>query len=300
MDWKPAYVGISEKDFTERIAQLWKIFEKCELCPRKCGVNRLAGETGYCKETTRLRISNYAPHMGEEDVLLGENGSGLVFITGCHLRCSYCLNYQVSLYGKGYEISEEECARIMLTLQNQGCPNINFVSPTHFTPNLVKAIYLAAKEGLSIPVVWNCSGYESVEVIKLLEGIIDIYLPDIKYSRSDSARAFSNAEDYFERCKESIKEMYRQVGDLKIENGIARRGLLIRHLILPDGLAGSEEVLSFIAKEISIDTYVNIMSQFRPSGEYNPRLNRPITAKEFDDVMAIAEKIGLKRATGVY
>jgi putative pyruvate formate lyase activating enzyme len=290
----PSYLKLSESQFNERIQQLYDILRHCELCPRKCGVDRL-NKTGYCNAGYNLRISYYGPHHGEEDILVGNRGSGTIFLSGCSLRCVYCQNYSISILGEGKDISEEECAGIMLQLQNRGCHNINLVTPTHFAPQLVKALSIAAHKGLRLPVVWNCGGYENVDVIYLLEDIVDIYMPDIKYSRRDSAVLFSNAEDYFERCKEAVKEMHRQVGDLEIEDGIARRGLLIRHLVLPEDLAGSEAVLSFIAREISPHSYVNVMGQYYPRSGCPVKLNRRITDEEFRWTVEIAKKLGLRR-----
>jgi len=293
MEFTPGYIKLSEKKFNGRIEKLHSILRNCELCPRKCHVNRLKGERGYCKAGKNLEISSYGPHFGEESVLVGQHGSGTIFLTWCNLKCSYCQNYEISITGKGNVISGKDCAKIMLHLQKHGCHNINFVTPTHFTPQLVKAIKIATEDGLKLPIIWNCGGYEHVEVIKLLEGIIDIYMPDIKYSREDSAKTYSHAADYFERCKEAVKEMYRQVGDLQINKGIAQRGLLISHLILPNDTAGSEEILHFIAREISPDSYVNIMAQYHPCGNPTSELNRCITKEEFHSVINTAKSLGL-------
>jgi len=291
---RPSYLKLSRNEFERRIEKLYQILENCELCPRKCHVNRLKNEKGYCGAGKELMVSSYFPHFGEEDVLVGRNGSGTIFLTWCNLRCVYCQNYEISNLGEGAAITEEQCADMMISLQRNGCHNINFVTPTHYTPHLVKAIAIAAEKKLRIPIVWNCSGYENVEVIKLLKGIVDIYMPDFKYGNSEYAKRYSNAPDYFERCKESIIEMHRQVGDLKIRNGIAYKGLLVRHLVLPNNIANSEKVLEFIAK-ISKNTYVNIMSQYRPSGEAcrYPEINRRISEDEFKYVVDVAKKFGL-------
>jgi putative pyruvate formate lyase activating enzyme len=280
----------------KRIEELYKILESCEICPRKCKVNRLEGEKGFCKAGKELRVSSCFPHFGEEDPLVGSRGSGTIFLTNCNLRCVYCQNYEISHLGIGKEISADIAARMMLELQDLGCHNINLVTPTHFTPQLVKAIGIAAKKGLRLPIVWNCGGYENVETIRLLDGIVDIYMPDIKYSSSEVAKRYSSAPDYFDRCKEAVKEMHNQVGDLKIYKGIAYRGLLIRHLVLPNELAGSREVLRFIAK-LSKNSYVNIMAQYRPEGEAykHEELNRRPTRAEFLRVIEFAEKLGLTR-----
>ncbi|RLI78880.1 radical SAM protein [Archaeoglobales archaeon] len=296
MEFNPSYLKLYESgELKDRIETLYNILESCELCPRKCGVNRLEGEKGFCK-ADELMVSSYFPHFGEEDPLVGVHGSGTIFLTHCNLGCIYCQNYEISHLGVGEVVSEERVAKMMLELQALGCHNINLVTPTHYAPQLVKAIAIAAEKGLRSPVVWNCGGYENVEIIKLLDGIVDIYMPDIKYSSSEVAKKYSFAPDYFERCKEAVKEMHRQVGDLKIQNGIAYRGLLIRHLVLPNNLAGSEEILRFI-RSLSKDSYVNIMSQYRPEGEafkYEELSRRP-TREEFMKVIELAKKLGLTR-----
>lgn len=296
MKFKPNYLKLHESgELKDKIDALYNILESCELCPRKCGVNRLKGEKGFCK-AEKLKVSSYFPHFGEEDPLVGVHGSGTIFLTYCNLRCVYCQNYEISHLGVGEIVSEERVAKMMLELQALGCHNINFVTPTHYAPQLVKAIAIAVEKGLRLPIVWNCGGYENVEIIKLLENVVDIYMPDIKYSSSEVAKKYSFAPDYFDRCKEAVREMHRQVGDLKIQNGIAYRGLLIRHLVLPNNLAGSEEVLKFI-RSLSKDSYVNIMAQYRPEGEaYKYKeLNRRITKEEFMKVIELAKKLGLTR-----
>jgi len=260
-------------------------------------VNRMKEDKGYCRSGKQLIVSSYSPHFGEEEPLVGVGGSGTIFLTNCNLLCLYCQNYDISHLGDGAPASEEETADCMIYLQRRGCHNINFVTPTHFTPQLVRAIEIAIPKGLHLPIVWNCGGYENVETIRLLEGVVDIYMPDIKYSSSDSARKYSNAPDYFDRCKEAVKEMHRQVGDLLIEDGIAKRGLLIRHLVLPNDAAGSREVLKFIAEEISTNTYLNIMDQYRPmykAYDYE-ELSRRTTLKEYKRVVEMAEELGLER-----
>jgi len=280
-----------------RVEKLYEILKSCELCPRKCRVDRTKGEKGICRSGLNPVISSVGPHFGEEPELVGRHGSGTIFFTYCNLGCIYCQNYNISHRGYGKEITVEELAKQMLFLQEIYCHNINLVTPTHFVPQIVKAIEIAKRQGLKIPIVYNCGGYENVEVIKLLEGIVDIYMPDIKYSDDEIAGKYSNASDYFERAKESIKEMHRQVGDLQVEDGIAVRGLIIRHLVLPDNLAGSQEILRFISEEISKDTYVNIMDQYRPMFKASsyPELNRRITSLEFSKVVDLARRFGLYR-----
>ncbi len=313
MKFQPCYLKLYESgELDERVEKLYSVLESCELCPRKCKINRLEGAQGYCKSGKELMISSYSPHFGEEEPLVGisrlpiadvfrvshTGGSGTIFLTSCNLLCLYCQNYEISHLGQGAESSIDRISGIMLHLQNKGCHNINFVTPTHFTPQLVKSIKVAVGKGLRLPIVWNCGGYENVEIIKLLDGIVDIYMPDIKYSGSEPAKKYSNTPDYFDRCKEAAKEMHRQVGDLKLdERGIAYRGLLIRHLILPNDLAGSEAILRFISEVISTNSYINIMSQYRPEGrayQYK-ELNCYPTKDEFYRVIDTAKDIGLTR-----
>ena len=295
---KPSYFDLHKTgEMDKRIKSLYKFLENCELCPRKCKVNRIRGEKGFCGMGRDLQVSSYGPHFGEESPLVGIFGSGTIVLTGCNLLCVYCQNYEISHHKQGKSINEKILADFMLTLQKDGCHNINLVTPTHFAPQLVKSISIGSKKGLKIPIVWNCGGYESVEIIKLLDGIVDIYLPDIKYGRKDSAEMYSNASDYFERCKESVEEMYGQVGNLKVDHqGIAYKGLLVRHLVLPENRSGSKEVLDFL-RSISKDVYVNIMDQYRPLGKacFHKELDRGITAEEYRNVISYAKKIGLER-----
>jgi putative pyruvate formate lyase activating enzyme len=297
--FEPSYIKLYKGgELDERIERLYKILESCELCPRKCKVNRLMGEKGYCKSGRELVISSYGPHFGEEPELVGRNGSGTIFMTNCNMLCIYCQNFDISHLGYGEEISISGMAEKMLSLQNRGCHNINLVTSTHFAPQLVKSIEAAAGRGLKLPIVWNCGGYENVEVIKLLTDIVDIYMPDIKYGEDEPANRYSNIPDYFRRSREAVKEMHRQVGDLKVDDrGIAFRGLLIRHLVLPNNLAGSEKVLKFISEDLSKECYVNIMAQYRPCGkayEYE-ELSRSLTPNEYYSVIDSARKLGLHR-----
>jgi len=295
----PVYLETYEMgELEERIEKLMDILNECKLCPRACGVNRNKGEKGYCKSDRYLMVSSVHPHYGEEAVLVGTYGSGTIFLTNCNLGCIYCQNYDISHLGYGQRVTEEELAQSMLSLQKRGCHNINFVTPTPFTPQIVKALKIAIENGLHIPLVYNCGGYESKSTIELLDGIVDIYMPDIKYGDEESAKKYSNAPDYFAVCKEAVKEMHRQVGDLTVdERGIAVRGLLIRHLVLPNGLAGSAEVFKFIATELSKESYVNIMLQYRPmykAYEYK-ELNREIKMSEYREALDSAKEWGLHR-----
>ena len=295
---RPAYLELCESGEIEtRIKELYAMLSDCELCPRRCGVNRLKGEKGFCRSSARVKVASAHPHFGEEEVLVGTHGSGTIFLSNCNLGCVFCQNYDISHLGVGYEVSEAELAEMMLELQRLGCHNINFVTPTHFTPQIVAAIKIAAERGLRVPIVYNCGGYESVQTLRLLDGIIDIYMPDIKYSRSESAEKYSKARDYFEVCKSAVREMHRQVGDLVTdERGIAVRGLLIRHLVMPNDVAGSEEILRFVA-ELSKNTYINIMFQYRPmfkAYEYE-EINRTVKISEYRKVVETAVKLGLWR-----
>ena len=280
-----------------------EMLSSCEVCPRNCGIDRTAGETGYCRGGFEPKVSSYGPHFGEEPPLVGRYGSGTIFFTGCNMKCRFCQNYSISQLDYGSEISFERLAKIMLSLQHRGCHNINLVSPTHFVPQIAKAIFLAAGEGLSIPIVYNTGTYDSIATLKLLDGIVDIYMPDAKYGDNDVARALSDAPVYVDRMKAAIIEMQRQVGDLQIVDGIATKGLLIRHLVLPENLAGSELVMKFIAEEVSKDAYVNIMDQYRPCWKISPdsdspqirSLARPITIKEYRYAIECAKEAGLHR-----
>jgi len=298
MKFKPAYLKITSKEFKEKIKTLYKFYEDCTLCPRKCKVNRIKGEKGFCKATAEVEISSFHAHFGEEAPLVGRGGSGTIFLTHCNLGCIFCQNYDISHLGIGDVATPLEIADMMIALQKSGCENINFVTPTHYTPGIVEAIYLAAKKGLYLPIVYNCGGYENEEVIKLLYGIVDIYMPDFKFWDTEVSKELAMASDYSQRAREALKEMHRQVGVLKISpEGIATRGLLVRHLVLPQNLAGTKEIMQFIAKEISPNTYINIMDQYTPyfKAINNPKIARRITAQEFNDAISFAHKEGITR-----
>lgn len=250
--FKVSYLSLNDLEFKKKIDLAFNILHNCCLCPRHCGVNRLKGQIGECNSGKEVYISSYGPHFGEEKELVGTNGSGTIFFTFCNLKCLFCQNYDISNIGKGYQVSIEELSKIMISLQNRGCHNINLVTPTHFIPQIIKSLYLAKKEGLEIPLVYNCGGYESVQSIKILKDIIDIYMPDIKFGDNINASKYIGVKDYFDRAREAIKEMYNQVGNLKVNNlGIAERGLIIRHLVMPNNIAKTDKVLEFISKEIS-------------------------------------------------
>lgn len=269
---------------------------KCMICPRRCGVNRAAGKRGYCRAPSNPVIYSYIAHHGEEPALSGSKGSGTIFFTHCNMKCVYCQNYIFSQLDNGEEISIERLAAIMLELQNKGCHNINLVSPTHFVPQIVSALGQAVEKGLNIPVVYNTSGYDSLETIKMLDGIIDIYMPDMRYSDNKNAGAYSDAPDYVEHNRQCLTEMYRQTGDLTVnEKGIAMHGLIIRLLVLPDDISGTAESLKFIGEKISKNTYISVMSQYYPTFKaYNFReLSRGVTKGEYQNIVDEAHRLGL-------
>lgn len=281
----------------ERKDIAYSYLESCRLCPRMCGVNRLKGEKGICGVDARLWVSSYGPHYGEEPPLSGTNGSGTIFFTYCNLKCIYCQNYAISQLGDGEIVLEKDLANMMLYLERQGCHNINLVTPTHFVPQILSALVIAVEKGLSIPIVYNTSGYENLEILRLLEGIVDIYLPDMRYSSQEYAMKYSSAPRYPEINKLAVKEMFRQVGNLVLDKyGVARKGLIIRHLVMPGDISGTEEILRFIAEEISRDTYISLMAQYRPSYRAVdiPPLNRRITREEYKKALEIAKKLGLR------
>ncbi len=295
----PSYLSLWEKgELRERAEKAWSILENCNLCPRNCRKNRVKGEKGTCKVGSLPFVSSFHPHFGEESPLVGKYGSGTIFLASCNLLCIYCQNYTISHLMEGEECSFEDLARMMISLQKRGCHNINFVTPTHQVPQILRSLEIAIEMGLEIPLVYNSSGYDSVETLQLLEGIFDIYMPDIKYMDPEPAKKYSSAEDYPEVVKKAIKEMHRQVGDLVInEDGIAVRGLLVRHLVLPNGLAGTKEAMKFISEEISKNTYVNIMDQYYPCYKAfeHISISRRINYKEFEEAINFAKEAGLKR-----
>ena len=299
MAFIPSYITLHEKgELRQRIKLLKEFLKECRLCPRECRVNRLDGEAGVCQAGSELMVSSAFPHFGEEPPLVGYQGSGTIFLTHCNLRCLFCQNYDISHLGGGEQITSSDMARNMMRLQEMGCHNINFVTPTHYAPQIVGSLPEAIEKGLRLPIVYNCSGYESMEVIRLLEGVVDIYMPDVKYLDEIHSKRFSKAPDYPEVIKKILKEMHRQVGDLTTSTkGIAERGLLIRHLVMPNEVASSEAVLKFIAEEISVHSYVNIMDQYRPeyrAHEY-PEINRRITHKEYMEAIQWAKHYQLYR-----
>ncbi|OPY16149.1 MAG: hypothetical protein A4E74_02005 [Syntrophus sp. PtaB.Bin075] len=288
-----------EGKLQERIDRaLALISPACRLCPRNCRVDRLAGKTGVCRTGDKAVVASYSPHFGEEAPLVGSYGSGTIFFSSCNLLCSFCQNFEISHHVVGLAVEPSELAAIMLRLQKQGCHNINFVTPTHVVPQILQALPPAIEMGLNVPLVYNCGGYESVEALKLLDGVVDIYMPDFKFWDNQWAERFCHIKDYRERAKEALLEMHSQVGDLQInEKGLAVRGLLVRHLVMPEDIAGSREVMTFLAREISPHTYVNIMGQYRPCGlaSRDQRINRRITAAELTAAEEAARQAGLHR-----
>ncbi len=296
--WVPAYQKLEDSgELSERIEEAYSIFEECRLCPRECGVNRLEGETGYCRSTSRPVIYVAQPHFGEELSLVGRRGSGTIFLSNCNLRCVFCQNWPIAHRGEGKPATDEDLSDMMMYLQSIGCHNINLVTPTHVMPNILNATRMAYQKGLRIPLVYNTSGYERVEIIKILDGIVDIYLPDIKYMDPKMASAYSSgASDYPEMATSAVAEMDRQVGVHQVDSqGIAVRGLMIRHLVMPNRIAGTEAFAKWVSNTLSKNTYVNIMAQYHvdyKAFEY-PDIARGITVREYLEAMKWATDYGL-------
>jgi putative pyruvate formate lyase activating enzyme len=343
---EPVYIDLARSgELTRRIEAANEQLRRCRLCPRNCEVDRLGGETGFCQTGARAMVSSFGPHFGEEDPLVGRQGSGTIFFTSCNLRCIFCQNFDISHLMDGREVEPDELARMMLGLQRQGCHNINFVTPSHVVPQILEALELAIEGGLRVPLVYNTGGHDAIETLRLLDGVVDIYMPDLKCMNREVARTYLTAEDYPDVVRAAIREMHRQVGDLQmaqaevaravsLRNGqpdssthkvaqesvakdkvarvgnlrsrqianlshtdIAIRGLLVRHLVMPNGLAGTAEAMRFLANEISRDTYVNVMAQYRPCGQADdhPAINRPITTAEYDAAIQFALRAGIQR-----
>jgi len=272
--------------------------ESCRLCPRACGVNRLKGETGFCGTGRKARVAGYNAHFGEEAPLVGKYGSGTIFLSSCSLQCSFCQNYEISHQAEGVDVEPEQMASMMIHLTDKGCHNINFVTPTHVVPQILEALILAIDQGLKVPLVYNSSGYDSKEVLELLDGIFDIYMPDFKFWDDKWADRFCKAPDYQNVTMKAIKEMYRQTGDLMFDKeGIAIRGLLVRHLVMPNKVGGTVKILKFLAEEISVNTYINVMGQYRPCGaaQKDEIVNRSLIAKEYGNALDAAKSQGLLR-----
>ena len=287
-----------EGKLAERIAEAQQRLSPCMVCPRGCEVDRLSDEKGICQTGAKAVVSSYAPHFGEESPLVGSGGSGTIFFTHCNLLCLFCQNYEISHLGQGIETDAGQLASMMVSLQRQSCHNINFVTPSHVLPQILSALPKAIEKGLTVPLVYNSSGYDSPETLKLLEGIVDIYMPDFKFWSKALGKRYAKAPDYSEVAQEAILEMHRQVGDLVLDDeGLAVKGLLVRHLVMPGCLEETREILRFLAQEISVDTYVNVMDQYRPCGEAKqcPPIDRRLTNDEYQAALKMAKDAGLHR-----
>ncbi len=297
--YEPLYIQLHrEGQLLRRVEEAVRLLRECRLCPRECGVDRLSDEKGYCRTGRKAMVASFNPHFGEEAPLVGKFGSGTIFFSSCNLRCSFCQNYEISHLREGAEVEARDLAAIMIQLASTGCHNINLVTPTHVVPQILEALSLAVENGLALPMVYNCGGYEKVETLKLLRGIVDIYMPDFKFWDSGWAERYCNAPDYREKAVSALKEMHKQVGDLEIdENGIAQRGLLARHLVMPREIAGTKEVMEFISREISPNTYVNVMDQYRPCGTVHEDqfISRRLSGSEYATALESAKNAGLKR-----
>jgi len=296
---KPSYLLLHKKgELSERVENALRLLESCGLCPRECGVNRLKNETGYCKTGRIARIASYNAHFGEESPLVGTHGSGTIFISSCNLLCSFCQNYEISHLREGVETEPVQMAAMMIQLKEMGCHNINFVTPTHVIPQILEALIIALDRGLDIPLVYNSGGYDKPETLAILDGIFDIYMPDFKFWDGKWSDRYCHAPDYKERAAAAIREMHRQTGDLIMDdNGIAVKGLLIRHLVMPNNVAGTADIMDFIAKEISDNCYVNVMDQYRPCGNamVDEFINRRLYSNEFKMAIEKAREAGLIR-----
>ncbi len=295
----PAYLETARAGaLKKKIEAARALLESCELCPRRCGVGRLDDETGVCRTGRDAWVASAGPHFGEESPLVGNGGSGTIFFSHCNLNCVFCQNYDISQEGEGRPVTPERLADVMLGLQERGCANINFVTPSHVVPQILAALEIAADRGLALPLVYNSGGYDRVETLQLLEGVFDIYMPDFKFWGPDFAAKVCEAPNYPEVAKNALVEMHRQVGDLEIgPDGLARRGLLVRHLAMPRGLAGTEQIMAFIADRISRDTYVNVMPQYRPCGraEAVAGLEAFLSPDEYESALEAARAAGLTR-----
>lgn len=298
MSW-PVYLDFLDSGgYAQRVTAAYQVLECCRLCGWECGKNRLEGKLGVCRTGELARISSYGPHLGEENPLRGWRGSGTVFFARCNLRCQFCQNHDISQQDNGDLLEPQDIAAIFLELQEIGCHNINLVSPTHVVPQIIQAVFIAAQAGLRLPLVYNTGGYDSILALELLDGIIDIYMPDMKYTNPNVGLHYSKVRNYPAINQAAVKEMHRQTGDLQIDqNGLARRGLLVRHLILPNGLAGTAQITRFLAEEISPNTYLNLMDQYRPAYNANqyPRINRRINQQEWKEAVNSARASGLFR-----
>ena len=296
---EPSYMTLYRQGLLgPRVEKALSILASCRLCPRSCGRNRLQGETGYCRTGRHAKVASYQAHFGEEAPLVGKNGSGTLFFSSCNLLCSFCQNYDISHLNQGTTVNPDQLATMMMQLSKNGCHNINFVTPTHVVPQILEALIPAIEKGLRIPLVYNSGGYENIETLALLDGIFDIYMPDFKFWSKGTAKRFCKAPDYPDCAMAALKEMHRQVGDLTVDpEGLAVRGLLVRHLVMPNRVAGTERIMGFLANEISTNAYVNLMDQYHPCGAAasDVLINRTITQEEFQAALQGAEKAGLMR-----
>jgi len=296
---EPSYIRLYRTgELARRIEKALAMMESCLLCPRRCGVNRLKGETGFCQTGRKARVASYNAHFGEEAPLVGIHGSGTIFISSCNLLCNFCQNYEISHNKEGADVGPEQMASMMIQLSDLGCHNINFVTPSHVVPQLLEALPFAIEKGMKVPLVYNSGGYDSVETLKLSEGVFDIYMPDFKFWDNRWAERYCNAPDYREVALDALREMHRQVGELVTDHsGIAVTGLLVRHLVMPKDVAGSKNLFGFLAKEISPNTYVNVMDQYRPCGsaQKDEFINRRLEMGEYREAIDAARRTGLKR-----
>ncbi len=297
--FEPAYLRLQESgELRRRVERALELLRDCTLCPRDCHVDRLAGKFAVCKTARHAVVSSYFPHFGEEDCLRGRSGSGTIFFSWCNLRCVFCQNYEISWEGAGQGTPPEELAEMMIALQARGCHNINFVTPEHVVPQILEALPLAIERGLRLPLVYNTSAYDSLDSIGLMDGVVDIYMPDFKFWDPEMARQYSKAPNYPEAARRAIKAMHEQVGDLVLdENGLALRGVILRHLVMPGGICGTREIMEWVSRELSRNVFVNIMEQYYPAGKVSGSdyvtINRHITGTELDEAVAAARNAGL-------
>jgi putative pyruvate formate lyase activating enzyme len=302
--FRPSYLALFESgELARRVEEALTKLADCALCPRDCQVDRSAGKIAVCQCGRYARVSSYFPHFGEEDCLRGTRGSGTIFFSGCNLRCVFCQNFEISWQAQGEVAPSERLAEMMLELQARGCHNINFVTPEHVVPQILEALLIAAKDGLHLPLVYNTGAYDSLESLRLMDGVVDIYMPDFKFWDPEMARRYLRAADYPETARAAIKEMHRQVGPLRFdEDGVASRGLLLRHLVMPGDVCGTGEIMLWIARELGADTYVNIMAQYRPAGRVSgtqyPEIDRCLTQDEFQRAINMTREAGLFRLDG--
>ena len=298
MQFVPSYLKLPLHEIEARATEAIASLGSCRVCPRDCDVNRLENHQAVCKTGRYARVSSHFAHFGEENCLRGWRGSGTIFFGMCNLRCVFCQNYEISQFQISSIASPEKLAEMMMNLQRMGCHNINFVTPEHVVPQILEALPFAIRSGLHLPIVYNTSAYDSMESLGWMDGIVDIYMPDFKFFTEEHGKVYAKAKDYAEIAKRTIKEMHRQVGELQLnEKGLAIRGLIIRHLVMPAGVADTKEIMEFIAREISTDTYVNVMAQYHPENktEKHPEIHRSITVKEFEQAVTFAEEAGLVR-----